>query len=105
MKNLSAICEPTRAKILQVIARHGTIAAGDICANFSISNAAISQHLKILKEANFVNMEIDAKRRLYSINPNGINAISDWVNELKQNMENRLDRLENFLEAKKDLNS
>ncbi len=105
MRTFHAISDPTRAKILQIIASNGIIAAGDICANFSISNAAISQHLKILKEANLVNMEIDAKKRLYSINPNGINEISDWINELKYKMESRIDRLEDFLNNGKDLNS
>ncbi|MBN8649773.1 MAG: winged helix-turn-helix transcriptional regulator [Caulobacterales bacterium] len=105
MNNLSAIADPTRAKILTIISRHGTIAAGEICGHFKISNAAISQHLKVLKEANLVNVEVDARRRLYSINREGIYFISNWVDDIKLQMENSINRLEDFLAQGKDLDS
>lgn len=105
MNSFSALSDPKRAQIVKILAQNGEMAAGDICNHFSISNAAVSQHLKVLKSANLVNIKIDAKRRIYSINPMGINDIENWAFDIKRQMEGTIDRLEQFLADGKDLDS
>lgn len=105
MNSFLALSDPTRANIISMLAEHGTMAASDISRQFTMSAPAISQHLKVLRDANLVDVKIDAQRRLYSIKPQGLDEIEDWVKHTKQQMEGALDRLEAFLAAGLDLDS
>ena len=64
-----ALSDPTRRAILQILATHGELSATDIYEQFSVSPQAISQHLKVLREAQLVVMEKHAQKHLYSLNP------------------------------------
>ena len=68
---LKAIAEPHRRHILTLV-RDGEMSAGAIAARFPISGPAISQHLKVLKEAGLVDERRDGTRRLYSLKPDGL---------------------------------
>ncbi len=76
-----ALADPTRRKILKMLSRR-QMSAGDIADQFEMTNSAVSQHLKALREANLVAMEIDAQRRLYSFNAMGLKKFNQFFREL-----------------------
>ena len=93
-----AVAEPRRREIVQVLAVNGELSASAISKKFNISAPAISQHLKVLREANLVTMKKSAQQRLYTINLEGLNEIEDWLKKLNDVWEARYDRLEELLE-------
>lgn len=83
----AALGEPMRRRVLQVLAA-GEQPAGAIVATLRaatpISQPAVSQHLKVLREAGLVTVRADGPRRLYSLNPTAINAARDWLTLLTE---------------------
>jgi DNA-binding transcriptional ArsR family regulator len=59
-----ALADPTRRKILELLASRGQLSATEIYANFVVSHPAISQHLKVLREAKLVKMKKHAQQRI-----------------------------------------
>jgi DNA-binding transcriptional ArsR family regulator len=70
----SALADPTRRAILERLAR-GPRAVGELAGEFPVSRPAVSQHLKVLKDAGLVSDERDGNRRLYRVDPRGIEAM------------------------------
>jgi hypothetical protein len=66
-----------------------------------MSAPAISQHLKVLRETNVVEMEKRAQQRLYRINPATLTEMENWVHELKRRWEERFEALDKILEQEK----
>ena len=64
-----ALSDPTRRAILELLASNGELSATAIYEHFSVSPQAISQHLKVLREAKLVVMEKRAQKHLYRLNP------------------------------------
>lgn len=98
MKALDAISDPTRRKILEVLF-DGEMGAGEIAGHFDISSAAISQHLKVLREANLIQVRRDGQRRIHSLDYRGWKEIQDWIDRAKEFWKGRLDVLEKELRA------
>ena len=67
MDLFSALADPTRRSILELLAKKGPLPATAICERFQVSPQAISQHLKVLREAHLVQMEKRAQKRLYRV--------------------------------------
>lgn len=76
-----AIADDTRRKILEFLSQ-GESAAGDIASKFDISKPAISNHLKILKEAEIVNERKVRQNRLYSLNSSKIDNMKIYLASL-----------------------
>ncbi|WP_289284514.1 autorepressor SdpR family transcription factor [Parablautia intestinalis] len=76
-KILKAVSDPTRREILQLL-KNGRKSAGEISNKFSISDAAISKHLSILKEANLVRTQRQGKYIFYEINLSVVEEIITW---------------------------
>jgi DNA-binding transcriptional ArsR family regulator len=96
MHGLTALADPTRQRIVEMLAT-GPLCAGDIAGRFSISAPAVSQHLKTLKAAKLVRARVDAQRRIYELDPDGVAALSDWVTKIQAFWNPRLDALETAL--------
>ena len=96
---LSALADPTRQRIVEMLAA-GSLSSGEIANRFALSAPAISQHLKTLKTARLVSVQVDAQKRIYSLNPEGVSEIADWVDRIRAFWNPRLDALEAAL--KKD---
>ena len=105
MSIFQALSEPRREAILRAIASNGKMNAGEICALFDISAPAVSQHLKVLRVAGLVNVEIQAQKRIYSLEKSGIGEIEKWLNEFREQMEAQTDRLQAFLESGQDIDA
>lgn len=82
---LDALGDPTRRRILAVLAGEehaaGTV-VDKVQALQAISQPAVSQHLKVLREAGLVRVRAEGARRLYSIDAEGIDAVHDWLHRL-----------------------
>ncbi len=97
----SALAEPTRRNILELLANSGQMTATEISNKFDVSAPAISQHLKVLKEAKLVDMEKRAQQRIYTLNPEPMLEMGSWLEKLAKVWEERHDRLEALLEREK----
>jgi len=75
---LTALGDPTRRSILELLAQHPS-AVGELAASLPVSRPAVSQHLKVLKEAGLVLEERDGTRRVYELNPNGVAELRDYL--------------------------
>ena len=98
-----AIADPTRRNIVELLANNGTMSATEICDNFTITHPAVSQHLKVLREAELVRLERDAQRHLYSLNPAAIRELEGWVARLTALWSARFERLDELLEGEKNV--
>ncbi len=78
MSIFAALADPTRRGIVESLAR-GALSSGEIAERFDISASAISQHLKVLREAQMVRVRAEAQRRIYELDPQGVNELAGWV--------------------------
>jgi DNA-binding transcriptional ArsR family regulator len=99
MDMFSALAEPNRRSILEMLASNGQLSATAISRKFHVSPPAISQHLKVLREARLVRMEKRAQQRLYEINPQAMLELEDWARRMAAQQERRFDALEKILKA------
>jgi DNA-binding transcriptional ArsR family regulator len=76
-----AIAQPKRREILRLLAG-GELSAGEVAARFEVTQPAISQHLKVLKEAGLVSDRRDAQRRLYSVRAEGLADLHGFLAEV-----------------------
>ncbi len=97
MNAFAALADQTRREIVFLVAKNGELSASEIGRNFVMSPPAVSQHLKILREASVLHVRKDAQRRLYSIDEVGINEVEAWISGIKDLWIRRLDKLERYL--------
>ena len=75
MTALSALADPTRQRIVEMLAS-GALSSGEIASRFDLSAPAVSQHLKTLKTARLVRAHADRQRRIYELNPDGVDELA-----------------------------
>ena len=97
MLAFSALADPTRLRIIEMLASHGQLSATHISQQFTVSPPAISQHLKILREAGLVQVETRAQQRIYSIDPSGMTQMEQWMHHMRELWSQRFDRLDALL--------
>lgn len=83
--------------MIELVAMYGEMASTDISDQFDISAPAVSQHLKVLREADLLTMEKRAQQRIYRINPEGVDEMWEWLNRMRTYWNQRFDVLEGFL--------
>ena len=85
---LDALADPTRRAVFERVAQ-APAAVGEIASGMPVSRPAVSQHLKILKDAGLVAETALGTRRIYRIDPRGIGAMRDWLDQFwKTSLEN-----------------
>jgi len=96
MHAFDVLGDPVRRRILERLAL-GEHASGDIVAvvqrEFGISQPAVSQHLKVLRENGFAAVRIDGPRRLYSIDTAALREVDGWLDRFRGFWEHKLDAL------------
>ncbi len=97
MDKFSALADPTRRSIIEMLASHGHMASSDIGTHFPISPPAISQHLKVLREAGLVVVEKRAQQRIYSLNDARIAEMEQWFGHMRTLWMERFDTLDALL--------
>jgi DNA-binding transcriptional ArsR family regulator len=75
---LQALGDPTRRAVLEQL-RAGPLAVGEIAARLPVSRPAVSQHLRVLKEAGLVTERQNGTRRLYRVDPNGLAGLRAYL--------------------------
>jgi DNA-binding transcriptional ArsR family regulator len=78
---IAALGDQTRRAIFECVAQ-GPKSVGEIAAEFSVSRPAVSQHLRVLKEAGLVTDKADGTRRIYQIRQQGIQAIHGYLDQM-----------------------
>jgi DNA-binding transcriptional ArsR family regulator len=101
MDVFSALADPTRRHIVELLASRGQLSATDISHKFKVTAPAISQHLKVLREAELVDMEKKAQQRIYTLNQKGMTELEEWVKKMGKMWEARFLRLDKLLEIEK----
>lgn len=102
MDMFSALADPTRREILELLAQKGQLPASDIYEQFSVSHPAISQHLKVLRDNKLVYVEKKAQQRLYQLNMRKIDQLEEWIDHVRQSWSTRLDALDKVLASEKE---
>jgi len=77
---LHALADPTRRAILTRL-RGGPLAVGVLASDFPVSRPAISQHLRVLKDARLVKDRPDGNRRLYQLDPAGFDSLREYLEQ------------------------
>jgi DNA-binding transcriptional ArsR family regulator len=77
---LSALADPTRRRVFERL-KGGPHAVGEIARGLPVSRPAVSQHLKVLKEAGLVADRPEGTRRVYYIDPHGLGALRKWLDQ------------------------
>jgi len=98
MQSLLAIADPTRRRIVELLAVRDRT-AGELVDEFDMSAPAISQHLKVLREAGLVTVRAEGQTRVQMINPDGFDELDTWLEKTRGFWSNRLDALERELRA------
>ena len=76
----AALADPSRRQVFERL-RAGPLPVGDIARGMPVSRPAVSQHLKVLKEAGLVTDRADGTRRIYAIDPQGLAALRSWLDQ------------------------
>lgn len=97
MSAYAALAEPHRRQILDLL-RDGEHAAGDLVEHLGLSQPGVSKHLKVLREAGLVDVRPDGKRRLYTLRPEPLAEVDQWLKPYRAFWSQRLDALERHLE-------
>jgi DNA-binding transcriptional ArsR family regulator len=92
---LRALAEPQRRRILTLV-RDAELPAGEIAEHFDITPQAVSQHLRVLKDAGLLSERREGTRRLYAIRPEAIESVRAYLDEL---WPSSLDRLKATIEG------
>jgi DNA-binding transcriptional ArsR family regulator len=103
MQSLLAIADPTRRRIVELLAARERT-AGELVAEFDMSAPAISQHLKVLREAGLVTVRAEGQSRVQALNPNGFGDLEAWLEKTRSVWSRRLDALERELRAEDEAN-
>jgi len=77
----AALADPTRRQVFERLAKR-SLSVGEVAAGLPVSRPAVSQHLKVLKDAGLVRQRVDGTRRVYSVDPDGIEALRSYLDRM-----------------------
>lgn len=77
-----ALAHPIRVEILKILLEKGECLSGDLAENFDKAHSTISEHLKVLKDADLVLGTIDGPKRCYCVNPDALKQMKQLINLL-----------------------
>jgi len=96
MHAFDVLGDPVRRRILELLAA-GEHSSGDIVTavqrEFGITQSAVSQHLRVLRDSGFASVRIDGPRRIYSVETGPLRQVDDWLDRFRTFWEPRLEAL------------
>lgn len=96
MHAFDVLGDPVRRRILELLAE-GELRSGEVVAviqeEFGITQAAVSQHLRVLRESGFASVRVDGPRRIYSIDAQPLRDVDVWLDRFRAFWEPKLDAL------------
>jgi DNA-binding transcriptional ArsR family regulator len=93
------LAEPTRRRILDLL-RERSRPVGELVELLGLSQPGVSKHLRVLREADLVNVRQDAQRRWYELHPEPLADVDEWLAPYRRLWAERLDALERHLDEK-----
>jgi DNA-binding transcriptional ArsR family regulator len=99
---LQVLGDPSRHAIVELL-RDGERPVGELVERLSLSQPAVSKHLRVLKEAGIVEARHEAQRRLYRIRAEPFVELDAWLDGYRQLWDERLDRLQEHLDQRRSL--
>lgn len=96
MDTFTALADPTRRRIIEQLAL-GESSFGSLADQFDMSRPAVSQHLKVLRDAGLVRSRAEAQRRIYCLAEDSLDELQSWLGKVQGYWNQRLDRLERLL--------
>jgi DNA-binding transcriptional ArsR family regulator len=100
--SFEVLAEPNRRRILDLL-RVADRPVGDLVEELVVSQPAVSKHLRVLREAGFVEVRADGQRRIYRVRTEPLRAIDAWLAPYRRLWESRLDDLERHLDAMEEV--
>lgn len=93
MNALAALADPTRRRIVELLA-DGERSAGELASQFQTSRPAVSRHLRVMREHGLVRARAEGTRQLYSLDPAPLAELDEWLGRYRGFWTNRLDALD-----------
>lgn len=100
-RTLAAIADPTRRGVLERLGRDGSASVSQLAEPSGISLTGMKKHLRVLEDAELVSTEKVGRTRVCSLGPKGLEEVQAWINSYRTIVEERFDRLGEFLERTK----
>ena len=97
---ITVIAEPTRRRILDLV-RDRERSVGELVDLTGMHQPGVSRHLRVLRDADLVEVRADAQRRLYRLRPDALAELVEWVEPYRASMSGRLDALERHLDRQR----
>jgi DNA-binding transcriptional ArsR family regulator len=94
-----AVAHPARRAML-IALKGGEKPVGELAAPFGMTFAAVSQHLKVLREAELVSERREGRQRIYKLEPQPLQEVAAWADEFEELFNARLDALSDYLDRK-----
>ena len=89
---LQALADGSRRTVLEILRDHPAT-AGELAEALPIARPGVSRHLRVLREAGLVDVRQDAQRRIYSLRPEALREVDEWLGEYRALWEHRLGAL------------
>ena len=99
--SFEVLAEPNRRRILDLL-RDGERPVADLVGRLSVSQPAVSKHLRVLRDAGLVEVRPDAQRRLYRLRPEPLKEVERWLAPYRALWSSSLDALEQHLDEMKE---
>lgn len=92
-----AVADPTRRRVLELL-RERPLSAGEITRHFDMSQPAVSQHLKVLRDTGAVRVRRDGRRQVYELEATRLRTVYDWAAHFERFWSDRLTGLQRYLD-------
>jgi DNA-binding transcriptional ArsR family regulator len=89
---LQALGDQSRRTVLEILRDHPAT-AGELADALPIARPGVSRHLRVLREAGLVDVRQEAQRRIYSLRPEGLAEVDEWLGDYRALWQHRLDAL------------
>ncbi len=99
--SFALLADPTRRRLLDEL-RKGECSVSALVKRLRMSQPAVSKQLRTLREGGLATVRVDAQRRIYRLNPEGLREIDEWLAPYREFWEERLDAMERTLESMED---
>jgi DNA-binding transcriptional ArsR family regulator len=100
IETMAALGEPTRFRIVELL-RAGARPVGEIGERLHLQQPQVSKHLRVLKDAGLVGVEVRAQQRFYELKPEPLRELNEWLERFRNIWDARFDRLDDYLEQMK----
>lgn len=97
MQVFEVLAEPNRRQILSLLALHEQ-SVGDLQREMQVPQPTVSKHLKVLRDAGFVDSQVEAQRRVYRLCPDPFRELDDWLSQFRRFWSGHVDALERHLD-------